>query len=109
MAATHRVVDASRPAARLLRSMDAAHAEPCRVWIMLLDKWTEDARARGAKSATAYFKAQRALSECTDTLTHPCETVRLKGIGDSIARRLEVEYEQWCRENDREPPQRRMY
>lgn len=89
--------------------MDAAHAEPCQVWIRLLEQWAEDARTRGAKSATAYAKAHRALSECTDTFIHPCETVRLKGIGDSIARRLEVEYEQWCRNHNREPPERRKY
>ncbi|WFD20272.1 Crossover junction endonuclease mus81 [Malassezia caprae] len=86
--------------------MDAAHAEPCQVWIRLLEQWVEEARNRGAKSATAYAKAHRALSECTDTFLHPCETVRLKGIGASIARRLEVEYEQWCRDHNREPPER---
>ncbi|WFD24196.1 Crossover junction endonuclease mus81 [Malassezia equina] len=86
--------------------MDAAYTEPSQVWLVLLEHWAEEARIRGAKSATAYLKAHRALSECTDTFTHPCETVRVKGIGDSIAHRLEVEYEQWCREHNLEPPER---
>lgn len=103
------IVDAPRRGARDLRSMDTAQHEPVQVWLMLLAQWTEDARTRGAKSATAYLKAHRALSECTDTFTHPCETVRLKGIGDSIANRLEVEYEKWCQTHDRPLPERRVY
>ncbi|WFD35488.1 Crossover junction endonuclease mus81 [Malassezia cuniculi] len=76
------------------------------IWLGFLQRWAEDARARGAKSATAFLKAHRALSQHDGALTHPCETVALPAIGAGIASRLETAYAKWCRENGVEMPAR---
>ncbi|WFD29033.1 Crossover junction endonuclease mus81 [Malassezia sp. CBS 17886] len=65
------------------------------IWLSLLQKLGEQAQSKGLKSASAYNKAHRSLQQSTDAFTHPCETVRLHGIGDSIAKRLEAEYAAW--------------
>ena len=84
----------------------ATSSHPVGVWLSFLETWTEEARLRGTKSAAAYLKAYQSLSKCQDTLTHPCETVRLRGIGESIAKRIEVEYEKWCSEHGYPVPEK---
>lgn len=86
-----------------------APPHPNCVWAGFLQQWYEDAREKGNKAASAYLKAQRSLNASTEPFTHPCETVRLAGIGDSIAKRLEKEYETWCDANDHPRVQRRTY
>lgn len=79
------------------------------VWLEFIKNWHDDAREKGKKAAAAYLKAHRSLAATTEPFAHPCETVRLAGIGDSIAKRLEKEYEKWCQENGETMPERRMY
>ena len=86
----------------------APDVHPNCVWLEFLQTWTEDARAKGLKAASAYQRAHRSLAAVTEPFVHPRETVRLPGIGDSIAKRLEKEYAQWCTANGQPIPERRM-
>ncbi|WFD43396.1 Crossover junction endonuclease mus81 [Malassezia psittaci] len=69
------------------------------VWLEFLQAWIDEARTKGTKVASAYQKAYRSLAAETQAFSHPCETVKLTGIGDSIAKRLEASYASWCNEN----------
>ena len=80
---------------------------PNGVWLSFLRKWADEARERGAKSASAYLKAYRSLESHAHPFTHPCETVKLAGIGDSIATKLEAAYAKWCEQNAVDMPLRR--
>ena len=62
---------------------------PVAVWLSFLEAWADEARQRGTKAASAYLKAHQSLAACQDTLVHPSETVRVRGIGASIAERIE--------------------
>lgn len=79
------------------------------VWLDFLQNWHEEARAKGTKAASTYLKAHRSLAAVAEPYAHPCETVRLAGIGPSIAKRLEKEYELWCQTHRQPFPVRRMY
>mgnify|MGYP002722271147 FL=1 len=68
---------------------------PVAVWLSFLEAWADEARQRGTKAASAYLKAHQSLAACQDTLVHPSETVRVRGIGASIAERIERAYAQW--------------
>ncbi|KAI3626855.1 MUS81 [Malassezia furfur] len=83
----------------------APDVHPNCVWLEFLQTWTEDARAKGLKAASAYQRAHRSLAAVTEPFVHPRETVRLPGIGDSIAKRLEKEYAQWCTANGQPIPE----
>ena len=64
----------------------------------------DEARQRGTKAASAYLKAHQSLAACQDTLVHPSETVRVRGIGASIAERIERAYAQWCAQHGQDMP-----
>lgn len=85
----------------------ASIPHPNCVWLEFLQEWHDEARAKGTKASSAYLKAHRSLAAVSESFTHPCETVRLAGIGDAIAQRLEKEYEKWCLTNNHPLPQRR--
>ena len=77
---------------------------PVAVWLSFLEAWADEARQRGTKAASAYLKAHQSLAACQDTLVHPSETVRVRGIGASIAERIERAYAQWCAEHGQDMP-----
>ena len=77
---------------------------PVAVWLSFLATWADEARQRGTKAASAYLKAHQSLAACQDTLVHPSETVRVRGIGASIAERIERAYAQWCAQHGQDMP-----
>ncbi|WFC99307.1 Crossover junction endonuclease mus81 [Malassezia yamatoensis] len=79
---------------------------PNSVWLEFLQAWSDEARSKGTKVASAYQKAYRSLAAETEAFSHPCETVKLTGIGDSIAKRLEASYANWCKENSVQIPEK---
>ncbi|KAJ2963579.1 hypothetical protein NQZ79_g1423 [Umbelopsis isabellina] len=71
-----------------------------------LAEWMEQAQGMQSKAYFTYRKAYNSMAGHPTTFDHPSEAVKLHGIGNGLALKLEKRMHQYCDENNLPRPER---